>query len=144
MKLEWTSKAVADLGRLYDFLAPVNRQAAARTVQSLTSAPARLLEQPRIGERLEEFDPREVRRILVGHYEIRYEIRQSTIYVLRLWHTREGAKRKGVLVAKGNCPVTIGEDAILRRAEELDALDAILPFDRRDQLAALPTTTARP
>ncbi|RVH06542.1 type II toxin-antitoxin system RelE/ParE family toxin, partial [Sinorhizobium meliloti] len=27
MKLEWTSKAVADLGRLYDFLAPVNRQA---------------------------------------------------------------------------------------------------------------------
>ncbi|MDX0980452.1 hypothetical protein GOE03_32045 [Sinorhizobium medicae] len=32
--------------------------------------------------------------------------------------------------------MTIGEDAILRRAEELDALDAILPFDRRDQLAA--------
>ncbi|MCG5486569.1 MAG: type II toxin-antitoxin system RelE/ParE family toxin [Sinorhizobium meliloti] len=89
MKLGWTSKAVADLGRLYDFLASVNRQAAARSVQSLTSAPARLLEQPRIGERLEEFDSREVRRILVGHYEIRYEIRQSTIYVLRLWHTRE-------------------------------------------------------
>ncbi|AGA08726.1 hypothetical protein C770_GR4pB257 (plasmid) [Sinorhizobium meliloti GR4] len=42
-------------------------------------------------------------------------------------------------MAKGNCPVTIGEDAILRRAEELDALDAILPFDRRDQLAALLT-----
>ncbi len=61
----------------------------AAELQSLTSAPVRLLEQPRIGERLEEFDPREVRRILVGHYEIRYEIRQSTIYVLRLWHTRE-------------------------------------------------------
>ncbi|MDE1996679.1 MAG: site-specific integrase [Rhizobiaceae bacterium] len=28
-------------------------------------------------------------------------------------------------------------DPILRRAEALDALDAILPFDRRDQLAAL-------
>ncbi|MFQ6163372.1 site-specific integrase [Sinorhizobium meliloti] len=35
--------------------------------------------------------------------------------------------------------MTIGEDAILRRAEELDALDAILRFDRRDQLAALLT-----
>ena len=44
---------------------------------------------PRIGEQLEEFGPREVRRILVGRYEIRYEIQQSTIYVLRLWHTRE-------------------------------------------------------
>ncbi|MCA1407756.1 site-specific integrase [Ensifer sp. IC3342] len=29
--------------------------------------------------------------------------------------------------------------AVLRRAEQLDALDAILPFDRRDQLAALLT-----
>ncbi|MFQ6186266.1 integrase [Sinorhizobium meliloti] len=35
--------------------------------------------------------------------------------------------------------MTIGEDAILLRAEELDALDAILRFDRRDQLAALLT-----
>ncbi len=30
-------------------------------------------------------------------------------------------------------------DAVHRRAEELDALDAILPFDRRDQLAVLLT-----
>jgi len=37
----------------------------------------------------EEFEPREARRILVGHHEMRYEIRGSTIYVLRLWHTRE-------------------------------------------------------
>lgn len=89
MKLKWTSKALSDLARLYEFLAPVNKLAAARTVQSLTAAPANLLLNPRIGERLEEFEPREVRRILVGHYEMRYEIQESIIYVLRLWHTRE-------------------------------------------------------
>lgn len=89
MELKWTSKALSDLARLYDFLAQVNKRAAARTVQSLTAAPIRLLEHPRIGEKLEEFEPREVRRILVGHYEMRYEIRESTIHVLRLWHTRE-------------------------------------------------------
>jgi plasmid stabilization system protein ParE len=89
MELKWTGKAVSDLARLYDFLAPVNRPAAARTVQSLTAAPARLLEHPRIGEKLEEFAPREVRRILVGRYEMRYEIQEATIYVLRVWHTRE-------------------------------------------------------
>ncbi len=89
MELKWTSKALSDLVRLYEFLAPVNRGAAARTVQSLTAAPTSLLENPRIGERLEEFDPRDVRRILVGHYEMRYEIQEATIYVLRLWHTRE-------------------------------------------------------
>ncbi|SCB61088.1 ParE toxin of type II toxin-antitoxin system, parDE [Rhizobium aethiopicum] len=89
MEVKWTSKAVSDIARLYDFLSPVDRRAATRTVQALTAAPARLLEQPRLGDRLEEFDPREVRRILVGRYELRYEIQQSTIYILRLWHTRE-------------------------------------------------------
>lgn len=89
MELKWTSKALSDLVRLFDFLAPVNKPAAARAVQALTTAPASLLANPRIGEKLEEFEPREVRRILVGKYEMRYEIQDSTIYVLRLWHTRE-------------------------------------------------------
>lgn len=89
MKVQWTSKALSDLARLYDFLAPVNRNAAARTVQALTAAPMRLADHPRLGERLEEFRPREVRRSLVGSYEIRYEIQDETIIVLRLWHARE-------------------------------------------------------
>ncbi|KJS34416.1 MAG: plasmid stabilization protein [Rhodospirillaceae bacterium BRH_c57] len=90
MDLKWTSKALSDLSRLYDFLAPANKPAAARAVQALTKAPTILLTNPRIGEQLFEFEPREVRRLLVGHYEMRYEIQDSTIYMLRLWHTREG------------------------------------------------------
>lgn len=89
MTLRWTSKALSDLVRLHEFLAPVNAKAAARIVQSLTAAPARLRDDLRIGERLQEFEPREVRRILVGHYEMRYEIRGSDVYILRIWHTRE-------------------------------------------------------
>lgn len=89
MELKWTSKSLSDLARLHEFLAPVDKRAATRTVRMLTAAPTKLLTNPRIGEKLEEFDPHEVRRILVGHYEMRYEIQQSIIYVLRLWHTRE-------------------------------------------------------
>ena len=84
MELRWTSKALSDLARLYDFLSVVNR-----IVQSLSQAPDTLLDNPRIGERIEEFSPRDVRRLLVGHYEMRYEIQQSTLYILRLWHVRE-------------------------------------------------------
>lgn len=89
MKIKWTSKALSDLVRFYEFLAVKDRPAAARTVQSLSAAPDRLLDQARIGEKLEEFDPREVRRIVVGRYEMRYEIQESVILVLRIWHTRE-------------------------------------------------------
>ena len=89
MELKWTSKALADLARLYEFLAPVNKPGAARAVQALAKSPTILLTNPRIGEQLFQFEPREVRRILVGEYEIRYEIQDLIIYVLRLWHTRE-------------------------------------------------------
>jgi len=89
MQVQWTSRAYADLTRLYEFLAPVNRRAAARVVQSLTAAARRLVEHPRIGERLEEFDPLEVRRVVIGRYEMRSEIRHSSIFILRIWHTRE-------------------------------------------------------
>lgn len=76
MELKWTSKALSDLVRLYEFLAPVNKPS---TI---------LLTNPRIGEQLFQFEPREVRRILVGEYEVRYELQDSIIYMLRLWHTR--------------------------------------------------------
>ena len=89
MELKWTRKALSDLTRLHEFLAPVNRQAAARAVQALVKAPTVLLSNPRIGEQLFQCARREVRRILVAQYEVRYEIRDSVIYVLRLWHTRE-------------------------------------------------------
>jgi plasmid stabilization system protein ParE len=89
MRIKWTSKAQSDLARLYEFLAPINKPAAIRAVRALVAAPTTLLEHPRIGEKLEEFEPREVRRILVGRYEMRYEVHDSTIYMLRLWHTRE-------------------------------------------------------
>ena len=89
MDLKWTSKALSDVARLYEFLASVNKPAAVRVVQALADAPTILLTNPRIGEQLFQFEPREIRRILVGEYEIRYEIQGSVIYLLRLWHTRE-------------------------------------------------------
>ncbi|AKA26681.1 plasmid stabilization protein [Pseudomonas chlororaphis] len=58
-------------------------------MQSLTRAPETLLANPRIGEQLEEFQPRDVRRLLVGPYEMRYEIQGMTLYILRVWHVRE-------------------------------------------------------
>jgi len=89
VKLFWTAKALGDLDRLYRFLAPANPRAAAGVVRQLSAAPQRLLENPRLGLRLEEFGSREVRRIVIGSYEIRYQIAGEEIIVLRLFHARE-------------------------------------------------------
>lgn len=89
MRIHWTSRASADLVRLHAFLKQVAPDAAARIVQQLAHAPHRLSDYPRIGEKLQIYEPREVRRITVGHYEMRYEIAAQTIFILRLWHSRE-------------------------------------------------------
>jgi plasmid stabilization system protein ParE len=82
MKIEWTSKALSDLVRLYEFLAPANKNSAARVVQMLVKSTKRLLDHPCIGEQLEEFKPRKVHRIVIDHYEVRYELKNSNIYLL--------------------------------------------------------------
>lgn len=89
VEIRWTSKAHSDVVRLYAFLAPLNPRAAAHAARALTKAPEVLLVHPRIGEQLFQFEPREIRRLLVGKYEMRYEVQGASIYILRVWHTRE-------------------------------------------------------
>lgn len=89
INIHWTSKSASDMVRLYEFLAPVNQNAAAKVIQSISKAPDVLASHPRLGEKIEGFEPREVRRILVGDYEIRYEVQDGNLYILRVWHTRE-------------------------------------------------------
>lgn len=89
MALRWARAAYADVRRIHDFLAPVNPSAAVRAARAVVSRVRRIPAQPRLGERLGGFGDREVRRVLVARYEIRYEIRVSDIYVLRILHSRE-------------------------------------------------------
>ena len=87
--LQWTQHALSDLARLYDFLASANPEAATAVVQALVRAPTRILDHPSIGEKLPEFEPRNIRRLLVGHFEMRYEMGDGVVYILRVWHARE-------------------------------------------------------
>ena len=89
MRVRWTSQSLGDIARLHAFLVEVNRSSAAKIVRSFTAAARQLREHPRSGEVLEEFAPREVRRLIVGPYELRYEVTEQGIFILRLWHGHE-------------------------------------------------------
>jgi plasmid stabilization system protein ParE len=86
VRVGWTSESLGDVARLHAFLAEVNKSAAARIVRSFTAAARQLREHPRSGEVLEEFAPGEVRRLIVGPCEMRYELTAQAIFILRLWH----------------------------------------------------------
>ena len=88
MRLAWTVRAQDDLRRVHGFLVHKNKKAAA-AVEALAEAPNRLVLQPHIGERVETITARDVRRILVGDYEIRYYVLDEEIRALRIFHSRE-------------------------------------------------------
>jgi plasmid stabilization system protein ParE len=89
MALRWARAAYVDLQRIHEFLEPVSPGAAARVVRTVVARVRRIPAQPRLGEKLTGFGNREVRRVLVQRYEVRYEIAEANIYVLRIFHTRE-------------------------------------------------------
>ncbi|MET0241235.1 MAG: type II toxin-antitoxin system RelE/ParE family toxin [Sphingobium sp.] len=89
MRIDWTQSAASDLRRLHSFLEVAAPEAAVRVIRQLVSAPERLLAYPRLGERLDAYEPREVRRLIVGRYEMRYEVIDGAVVILRVWHSRE-------------------------------------------------------
>lgn len=89
MGLRWTTSANRDLVRLHGFLAAVDQRAAARVVRRLLTGVKHIARHARLGVRLGEFDPREVRRLIVGDYEVRYEVQDDQLVILRIWHVHE-------------------------------------------------------
>lgn len=87
--IKWTISAERDIVKIYDFLVHSNPKAAVQTVKLLIEGIEKIDAFPQLGIRLDDFKPREVRRIIIGDYEIRYELTKNTIFVLRLWHARE-------------------------------------------------------
>ena len=89
MRIVWTEDAIQDLRRLDAFLAAVDVRAALRVVDDLYAASQRLCEYPELGPQLHSFVGRDVRKLLVGDYELRYERANDSVYILNLWHERE-------------------------------------------------------
>jgi plasmid stabilization system protein ParE len=89
VRIVWGPESLNDIERLYWFLAAIDQDAAARIVQMLKHAPEKLIEYPRLGERLDAFAGREIRKLAIGRYEMRYEVLPNAVYVLRIIHGRE-------------------------------------------------------
>lgn len=89
MIIRWSPEARDDVDRLVDFVAALDPGLTDEVEQQLAQSPKGLLQFPRRGPRLSEFDPREVREHRIGRYILRYELADTDIIVLRFFHARE-------------------------------------------------------
>lgn len=63
--------------------------AAERTVRALLTVPNILTSNPAMGAVVEKLQRQEVRRLIVGAYEVRYRIAGDVVEILRVFHTKE-------------------------------------------------------
>lgn len=89
MRLHYTQQFRNDLVRLHAIFAEKDPAAARRVAWRLRHASKALLSQPRQGQRLKAYAPREVRRLVAGPCEQRYEIRGTDVFLLTLLLRRE-------------------------------------------------------
>ena len=89
MTIRWSPEALDDVDRLVDFVAAYDPVRADDVEHYLSEAPKGLLEFRRLGSRLSEFDPREVREFRAARYVLRYELTGMDLRILRIFHRRE-------------------------------------------------------
>jgi len=88
-RVVWTPEARRDLNQRGRFLAELNPAAAQRAVALVRVRAGQLAAHPRIGERIPDYEPREVRRLIAGTYEVHYELTANDANILRVLHTRQ-------------------------------------------------------
>jgi len=90
--LIWTPPALADVQRLYRFLAPKDAEAARRAVKAIRAGAKILAHQPRIGRPVEDMDP-EFREwpIDFGNsgYVVLYRLDGDRVSILAVRHQKE-------------------------------------------------------
>jgi plasmid stabilization system protein ParE len=88
----WLPEALEDIGRLYDFLAEKNSQAAADATLCIQAAAIRLAHFPGLGATMHDDSGR--RQVFAafgaGSYVLRYRLDQNgDPVIIRVWHSRE-------------------------------------------------------
>ncbi len=87
MRLKFTSQSLQDLQRLKDFIASKNPIAAQKYIDQLLKVIRQLVVQPEPGKEISAGSS--IRQLIAGNYIVRYTLREKTIYILKIWHSKE-------------------------------------------------------
>jgi toxin ParE1/3/4 len=85
-KVEWTGRALQDLGEIYEYIARDNPSAAERVLDRINGVTSRLKEFPDSGRVVPMPHARQVREVVAGKYRVPYEVVGETVRILRVRH----------------------------------------------------------
>jgi toxin ParE1/3/4 len=85
-QIAWTEPALDDVQRILDYVARDSARYAEKLADRFTEVPLRLLNEPRVGWRVPEYDRDDVRELLVAPYRLIYIIRGDDCYIATVVH----------------------------------------------------------
>lgn len=90
-QLIWDYGAIDDLSKIREFIEPHNKKAASNAAQQIAKAANFLLDNPYLGQPLENMPKFNELFIPFGQrgYVMRYRVENEKIIILRIWHARE-------------------------------------------------------
>lgn len=91
--VDWTRAAHRDLGEIQAYLEPRSQKAWRALLSSLFQSIDRLIEFPRLGPAAEIEGPGEIRKLVVEHCVVVYDVEPNRIVVLRIWDSRQDPAR---------------------------------------------------
>lgn len=89
--LKFLPDAETDIRRIYDFLAVSNPSSATKAIDAIFESIDLLLTQPEMGRPFRGHPDLRQWTVMFGHngYIIQYAIENDTLFITRLWHSRE-------------------------------------------------------
>jgi toxin ParE1/3/4 len=84
--LVWTSPAVSDLDAIYEFIANDSEYYASSFVEELIQQSEKLMEFPKMGRIVPEYNRKDIRELFFQSYRIIYQISENRILILTVIH----------------------------------------------------------
>lgn len=91
MRLVWTEEAIRKLEDIRDYLAIDQKapEAAFETVKKLVNRAPVILDQPRAGRQVPDYQDPLVREILINPYRMIYCLKDDQVFILTVMHQRQ-------------------------------------------------------
>ena len=91
MRLVWTEEAIRKLEDIRDYLAIDQKapEAAFNTVNKIINRAPDILDQPRVGRQVPEYQDPDVRELLIDPYRLIYLLQEDDIFILTTMHQRQ-------------------------------------------------------
>jgi len=91
VEIVWTNQALYKLNKFVDYIAQDNVVTAEKWALKLIEKTDQLIEQPKSGLIVPEYNEPNLRELIFGNYRVIYRIRkeENIIYIQTLWHVRQ-------------------------------------------------------